>query len=222
MLKNIVYLKEEDYIKLKTDGTVEVNGQTIIYSDNDIYMTPDDTDEKMAAMESKIYELGLDIGPKVYYHNVYVTLIGEEVTYPEFPDEPPYQSIHGYEFSFYSFYKTTGFTITISHEYSDIVLAEISATDAISAPVVWYGGEMGTTFDGSMNATSGFNIYPGVAYVYNFLQDFVVSEGTKIIDYEISTVVTEVKSTNTTSQAVATALNEVIALQNELIDGGNE
>ena len=68
MLKNVVYLKEEDYIKLKTNGTVEVNGQTITYSDNDIYMTPDNTDSKLASMEAKIYELGLNTGTKWYKH----------------------------------------------------------------------------------------------------------------------------------------------------------
>ena len=72
MLKNVVYLKEEDYIKLKTNGTVEVNGQTITYSDNDIYMTPDDTDSKLAAMEAKIYENGLNVGTKWYKHTRWI------------------------------------------------------------------------------------------------------------------------------------------------------
>ena len=70
MLKNVIYLKEEDYIKLKRDGTAEINGQTITYSENDIYMTPDDTDSKLAAIESKIYELGLNTGTKLYKHTI--------------------------------------------------------------------------------------------------------------------------------------------------------
>ena len=87
MLKNVVYLKEEDYINLKKNGTVEVNGQTVTYSENDIYMTPDDTDSKLTEMEVKIYENGLNSGTKWHKHHISFKLTkdstweGEPVTH---------------------------------------------------------------------------------------------------------------------------------------------
>lgn len=49
--KNIVYLSKEQYQELITNETLTVNGQTIIYNDNDIYVTPQAepiTDVKLA------------------------------------------------------------------------------------------------------------------------------------------------------------------------------
>ncbi len=38
--KNIVYLSKEQYQELITNETLTVNGQTVTYNDNDIYVTP--------------------------------------------------------------------------------------------------------------------------------------------------------------------------------------
>ena len=40
-LGKIVYLTEAQLTTLTTNGTITVNGQTIVYNQNDIYMTPD-------------------------------------------------------------------------------------------------------------------------------------------------------------------------------------
>ena len=40
-LGNIVYISNEDYATLLTTGTVTVDGVTITYSPNDVYITPD-------------------------------------------------------------------------------------------------------------------------------------------------------------------------------------
>lgn len=40
-LKNIIYLSNTDYDTLVSDHTVTINGETITYSDDDVYITPD-------------------------------------------------------------------------------------------------------------------------------------------------------------------------------------
>lgn len=40
-LQKIVYLSAADYAALIKDGSITKNGRTIIYSDNDLYITPD-------------------------------------------------------------------------------------------------------------------------------------------------------------------------------------
>lgn len=40
-LQKIVYLSAADYATLITDGSITKDGRTIIYSDNDLYITPD-------------------------------------------------------------------------------------------------------------------------------------------------------------------------------------
>lgn len=40
-LKNVIYLSNEDYLELVTTGTVTINGTTLQYSDDDVYITPD-------------------------------------------------------------------------------------------------------------------------------------------------------------------------------------
>ena len=130
MLKNVIYLKEEDYIKLKRDSTVEVNGQTVTYSDNDIYMTPDDTDEKLAAMESKIYELGLNVGKKIYEHII---------TFTYEPDLSGFEP--SIEIIFYSFRKNTN-----SVMFYDNYEIDINPTGVISVP---FGADNGIVTGGS-------------------------------------------------------------------------
>lgn len=43
-LTKIVYLSEVQKNELFTNGTITVNGQTITYSDNDLYVTPGNYD----------------------------------------------------------------------------------------------------------------------------------------------------------------------------------
>ena len=40
-LKNVVYLSNEDYETLISTGTVTIDGVTITYDENDVYITPD-------------------------------------------------------------------------------------------------------------------------------------------------------------------------------------
>ena len=40
-LKNVVYLSNEDYETLISTGTVTIEGVTITYDENDVYITPD-------------------------------------------------------------------------------------------------------------------------------------------------------------------------------------
>ena len=40
-LKNVIYLSNNDYLELVSTGTVTINGTTLQYSDDDVYITPD-------------------------------------------------------------------------------------------------------------------------------------------------------------------------------------
>lgn len=42
-LNQIVYLTEVQYLELMNNGSVTVNGVTVTYNENDIYITPDTT-----------------------------------------------------------------------------------------------------------------------------------------------------------------------------------
>lgn len=42
-LNQIVYLSEAQYQELMNNGSVNVNGVTVQYNENDIYITPDTT-----------------------------------------------------------------------------------------------------------------------------------------------------------------------------------
>lgn len=42
-LNQIVYLTEEQYLELMNNGSVTVNGVTVTYNENDIYITPNTT-----------------------------------------------------------------------------------------------------------------------------------------------------------------------------------
>ena len=47
-LKDVIYLSAEDYNTLYTNGTVTINGTTITYDANNLYIVPDDTDDKIS------------------------------------------------------------------------------------------------------------------------------------------------------------------------------
>lgn len=46
-LKDVIYLSAEDYNTLYTNGTVTINGVTLTYDANNIYIVPDDTQEQI-------------------------------------------------------------------------------------------------------------------------------------------------------------------------------
>lgn len=48
-LKDLIYLSAEDYNTLYTNGTVTINGVTLTYDANNVYIVPDDTDAKISA-----------------------------------------------------------------------------------------------------------------------------------------------------------------------------
>lgn len=47
-LKDLIYLSAEDYNTLYTNGTVTINGTTLTYDANNVYIVPDDTDAKIS------------------------------------------------------------------------------------------------------------------------------------------------------------------------------
>ena len=47
-LKDVIYLSAEDYNTLYTNGTVTINGTTLTYDANNVYIVPDDTDIKIS------------------------------------------------------------------------------------------------------------------------------------------------------------------------------
>ena len=47
-LKDVIYLSAEDYNTLYTNGTVTINGTTLTYDANNLYIVPDDTDTKIS------------------------------------------------------------------------------------------------------------------------------------------------------------------------------
>ena len=47
-LKDVIYLSAEDYNTLYNNGTVTINGVTLTYDANNVYIVPDDTDAKIS------------------------------------------------------------------------------------------------------------------------------------------------------------------------------
>ena len=47
-LKDVIYLSAEDYNTLYTNGTVTINGTTLTYNADNLYIVPDDTDTKIS------------------------------------------------------------------------------------------------------------------------------------------------------------------------------
>ena len=73
-LKKVVYLSSEDYNTLITDGSAIVNGTTITYSTDDIYLTPDNTAEKFAELQATVEELQTQVdAKKLYRHQLRIT-----------------------------------------------------------------------------------------------------------------------------------------------------
>ena len=76
-LKKVVYLSDEDYNTLITDGSVTVNGTTITYSTDDIYLTPDNTAQKFAKLQTIIENLQTALAEKkLYKHQLRITHSG--------------------------------------------------------------------------------------------------------------------------------------------------
>ena len=63
-LGNVIYLNKEQFTELANNGTLTVDGSTINFTDTDIYLAPDDTDERLEALETAV---------KMYRHIVTTT-----------------------------------------------------------------------------------------------------------------------------------------------------
>lgn len=46
-LNRIIYLSETDYAELIAEGSITKGGRTIVYNDNDIYITPGDAPDRL-------------------------------------------------------------------------------------------------------------------------------------------------------------------------------
>lgn len=57
-LKNVIYLTNEDYETLVTTGTVTIDGETLIYDENNVYVTPEklasQTEDGLMSAEDKV------------------------------------------------------------------------------------------------------------------------------------------------------------------------
>lgn len=53
-LKDVIYLSAEDYNTLYTNGTVTINGVTLTYDANNVYIVPDNTQEQIDDILAKI------------------------------------------------------------------------------------------------------------------------------------------------------------------------
>ena len=53
-LKDVIYLSAEDYNTLYTNGTVTINGVTLTYDANNVYIVPDDTQQQIDDILAKI------------------------------------------------------------------------------------------------------------------------------------------------------------------------
>lgn len=51
--QNTVYLSEEQFTELKTNGTITVDGQTVVYDEDTIYITPEETPDKTLSVSGK-------------------------------------------------------------------------------------------------------------------------------------------------------------------------
>ena len=70
-LKNLKKLSEEQFQELSTNGTITVDGQTLTYSDNVIYVTPDETSAGGAEGSASA---------KKYQHNINFSLSNKDYT----------------------------------------------------------------------------------------------------------------------------------------------
>lgn len=54
-------LTEEQYIELITNGSVVINGETVVYNDNTLYVTPDTIEERVNNIETTVTEITPDV-----------------------------------------------------------------------------------------------------------------------------------------------------------------
>lgn len=91
-LKNIIYLSNEQYTELKTNGSIEVDGQTIVYSTDDVYLTPDETQEQIADLQAEQAVQGAKITTveasvkKYYRHDISIPLTNGGNLHLSFPN----------------------------------------------------------------------------------------------------------------------------------------
>lgn len=77
-LKNVIYLKKEDYKTLKDTGTVTVNGRTEPYNPDNLHCVPDETEEQIADLQAEQAVQGAKITnveasvKKYYRHKIHI------------------------------------------------------------------------------------------------------------------------------------------------------
>lgn len=79
-----VYLSEEQFAELKKNGTITVNGQTVVYDENTIYMTPEVEEVKASG---KLYKHLLQlVGEEPDSYNYQITIYSRKSTAYTFSD----------------------------------------------------------------------------------------------------------------------------------------
>lgn len=73
-LKNVIYLSNEDYETLVSTGTVIIEGETLIYDENNVYVTPDklasSTEDGLMSAADKTKLDSIQSGTKLYKHSI--------------------------------------------------------------------------------------------------------------------------------------------------------
>ncbi len=88
-LKNVVYLSVEKYTELKINGSIEVDGKTIVYSTDDIYIMPDDTQEQIGDLQAELTTQDAKITTlQSAVDNLKLEMFPVGSRYTQFPDEP--------------------------------------------------------------------------------------------------------------------------------------
>lgn len=88
-LRNIVYLSVEQYTELKANGSITVDGQTIVYGEDDVYVTPDETAEQIGDLQAELATQGAKITTlQSAVNNMKLEMFPVDSRYVQFPDEP--------------------------------------------------------------------------------------------------------------------------------------
>lgn len=88
-LKYIIYLSVEQFKEIKTNGSVVVNGQTIVDSPDNDYRVPDETQEQIADLQAEQAVQGAKITTlQSAVNNLKLEMFPVGSRYTQYPDEP--------------------------------------------------------------------------------------------------------------------------------------
>lgn len=88
-LKYIIYLSVEQFKEIKTNGSVVVNGQTIVDSPDNDYRVPDKTQEQIADLQAEQAVQGAKITTlQSAVNNLKLEMFPVGSRYTQYPDEP--------------------------------------------------------------------------------------------------------------------------------------